>query len=219
MNLSDITIEKLIEYITIDKKYRPGDRLPNEQELASELGVSRNTIRTAVRYLVGQGVLEIKIGRGTYVAEKSNITNDYGFDKLQVAHLKLRDLYEVRLILEPTLAYYAATRATDEELDGIIQLGSHLQKYARSSHDDSEGNELFHLAIVRAAHNEFGVRLWSTLNTALQQAFQDCKITQSITDFYMDHELIMYYLKRRDPDGAKLAMDLHLKNSMKFYRL
>lgn len=62
MKLADATIEKLIEMITTEKKYKPGDKLPNEAALAQELGVSRSTIRTAVRYLVGQGVLEIKIG-------------------------------------------------------------------------------------------------------------------------------------------------------------
>ena len=63
MKLSDIAISKLLDLITVQKKYQPGDKLPNEAGLAQELQVSRNTVRTAVRYLVGQGVLEIQIGR------------------------------------------------------------------------------------------------------------------------------------------------------------
>lgn len=66
-------MQKLIHLITVEKKYQPGDKLPNEKALAEELGVSRSTVRSAVRDLVGQGVLEIKIGRGTYVAEQSTI--------------------------------------------------------------------------------------------------------------------------------------------------
>ena len=57
-------MQKLIHLITVEKKYQPGDKLPNEKALAEELGVSRSTVRSAVRDLVGQGVLEIKIGRG-----------------------------------------------------------------------------------------------------------------------------------------------------------
>lgn len=101
MKLSDIAISKLLDLITVQKKYQPGDKLPNEAGLAQELHVSRNTVRTAVRYLVGQGVLEIQIGRGTYVSKQSPVSEDFGFDALKYMHLKLRDLYELRLMLEP----------------------------------------------------------------------------------------------------------------------
>ena len=74
MKLSDIAISKLLDLITVQKKYQPGDKLPNEAGLAQELHVSRNTVRTAVRYLVGQGVLEIQIGRGTYVSKQSPVS-------------------------------------------------------------------------------------------------------------------------------------------------
>ena len=68
MRLIDLASEKLIRLITVDQKYKAGDKLPNEKELADELGVSRNTLRAAVQQLVGQGVLKIRRGRGTYVA-------------------------------------------------------------------------------------------------------------------------------------------------------
>lgn len=61
MKLSDAAMQKLIHLITVEKKYHPGDKLPNEKTLAEELGVSRSTVRSAVRDLVGQGVLEIKM--------------------------------------------------------------------------------------------------------------------------------------------------------------
>ncbi len=82
-----------------------------------------------MRDLVGQGVLEIKIGRGTYVAEQSTIFSDFGFSQLQHIQLKLRDLYELRLMLEPQMAYYAAIRATDEEIRAILDLGSKIQQH------------------------------------------------------------------------------------------
>ena len=159
MKLSDAAMQKLIHLITVEKKYKPGDKLPNEKVLAEELGVSRSTIRSAVRDLVGQGVLEIKIGRGTYVAEQSTIFSDFGFGQLQHIQLKLRDLYELRLMLEPQMAYYAAIRATDEEIRAILDLGNQIQQHKLEGSDDSEGNRLFHIAISRAAHNEFGAPL------------------------------------------------------------
>lgn len=219
MKLSDITIESLINLITVEKKYLPGDKLPNEATLANELGVSRSTLRTAVRYLVGQGVLEIQIGRGTFVSKDSDICADYGFHQLQHVQIKLRDLYELRLILEPQLAYYAALRATDKELENILAIGSDIQQHKIGGEDDSEGNRQFHTAISHAAHNEFGTKLTDILNDALMQAFNDSEFQQHIEDFGSDHQLIMDYLAKRDANGAKLAMDLHLKNSIKLYQL
>lgn len=150
MKLSDIAISKLLDLITVQKKYQPGDKLPNEAGLAQELHVSRNTVRTAVRYLVGQGVLEIQIGRGTYVSKQSPVSEDFGFDALKYMHLKLRDLYELRLMLEPQMAYYAALRATDEELAQILALGRQVDNHSYTKNEDLEGNQLFHNAIVQA---------------------------------------------------------------------
>ena len=219
MKLADATIEKFIEIITTEKKYKPGDKLPNEATLAKELGVSRSTIRTAVRYLVGQGVLEIKIGLGTFVSKNSSICTDYGFHHLQHVQMKLHDLYELRLALEPQLAYYAALRATDEELQNILDIGAKIQRHEISGNDDSEGNFMFHAAIAHAAHNEFGTQVADILNDALKKEFCESEFEQRIEDFGTDHQLIMEYLAKRDADGTRLAMDLHLKNAMKLYHL
>ena len=71
----------------------------------------------------------------------------------------------------------------------------------------------------RAAHNEFGARLAEILNDALVTAFIGTDYQQRIEDFGIDHQLIMDYLENRDADGVKLAMNLHLKNSIKIYHL
>ena len=67
--LSDDIAEMLLSMIVVEKKYLPGDKLPNEIELSKELGVSRITLREAIRILVTRHVLEIKRGKGTFVRE------------------------------------------------------------------------------------------------------------------------------------------------------
>ncbi len=219
MRLIDLASEKLIRLITVDQKYKAGDKLPNEKELADELGVSRNTLRAAVQQLVGQGVLKIRRGRGTYVASGSDATNPFGFDQIHVTQMKLRDLYELRIMLEPELAATAASRATEEDLATIIEIGEKLQHHELEDQDDFEGNHLFHMAIVRASHNEFGIRIFEIIFSTLRELVLAGKISQSIDDFYLDHQLIMDYLKRRDAEGARLAMRMHLLNSVSFYHL
>ncbi|MBR2559173.1 MAG: FadR family transcriptional regulator [Firmicutes bacterium] len=219
MRLIDLASEKLIQLITVDQKYKAGDKLPNEKELADELGVSRNTLRAAVQQLVGQGVLKIRRGRGTYVASGSDATNPFGFDQIHVTQMKLRDLYELRIMLEPELAATAASRATEEDLATITEIGEKLQHHELEDQDDFEGNHLFHMAIVRASHNEFGIRIFEIIFSTLRELVLAGKISQSIDDFYLDHQLIMDYLKRRDAEGARLAMRMHLLNSVSFYHL
>ena len=66
--LSEKTSDRLYELIVEERRYMPGSKLPNENELSGALGVSRTTLREAISFLAAQGVLEIRRGKGTFVA-------------------------------------------------------------------------------------------------------------------------------------------------------
>ncbi|MBP1736287.1 MAG: transcriptional regulator [Oscillospiraceae bacterium] len=220
LKLSDKVVMQLQDMISVQKTYTPGDKLPNEKELAVELGVSRTTVREAIQYLVTQNVLEIRRGKGTFVSETSAVSNEFGFDALKYMHLKLRDLYELRLMLEPQMAYYAALRAADSEIQEILQIGNNIEQGMESKEEDAEGNEIFHNSIAKATHNEFGIKVMELINSALVTAFEDSDIKQKLfDDTIMDHKMIMNYLQLRDAEGVKHAMYLHIKHSMKDYGL
>ncbi len=219
MKLADKAKADLLDLITVQKKYCPGDKLPNENELSTELGVSRTTLREAIQYLTTQGVLEIRRGKGTFVAEESKAQQEFGFDELNVMHIKIKDLYELRMMLEPDMAYFATLRATDEEIEEILELGEKLETIRKD--DDQEDpvlNENFHIAIAQASHNEFGIKLMKIINKALVQAFHESAINQTLfVDLMDDHRMIMNYLRLRDADGVREAMRLHMKHSISDY--
>ena len=216
--LSDKVIKQILDMISVQQKYRPGDKLPNEQDLSLELGVSRTTLREAILYLVTQNVLEIRRGKGTFVSEQSKIDDDFGFDDLKYMHLKLRDLYEVRSMIEPEMAYYAAKRATEEELNEILELGRQIEEHQDECDENTQGNQAFHIAIAKATHNEFGIRICQLTNEALIEAFEERNLKQTLfEDTLMDHRMIMKYLQMRDGEGAKQAMYLHMKHALKDY--
>ena len=218
MKLSDKAKTNLLELITVQKKYKPGDKLPNENDLATELGVSRTTLREAIQYLSTQGVLEIRRGKGTYVADNSTAKEEFGFDELNVMHIKIKDLYELRMMFEPDMAYYATQRATEEEIAEILRLGEQLEEVSKTNQEAPVLNEQFHIAIARASHNEFGVNLMEIINEALIQAFEESRISQILyTDVVDDHRMIMNYLRLRDAEGVREAMRLHMKHSMNDY--
>ena len=82
-NLSQQTAERLYNQIVAEGRLSPGDKLPNEVDLSHELGVSRATLREAIRALTVQGVLEVQRGRGTFVSRQVAEIEDFGFGRLE----------------------------------------------------------------------------------------------------------------------------------------
>lgn len=122
--LADSTASEILKMIEEQERFKIGDKLPNENDFASELGVSRSTFREAVKILTTYGILEIKRGKGTFVTSNTIIdSND-----LSDITSGLDDLFEMRLMFEPDCAYYAALRATDEEIKIICECGEAVEK-------------------------------------------------------------------------------------------
>ena len=95
--------------------YEAGQKLPNENDLSLQLGISRTTLREAIRILVSQGHLQVRRGSGTFVSGPLNQAAETSLD-MNDMKVTLRDLYEARLIFEPQAAALAARRASDEEI-------------------------------------------------------------------------------------------------------
>ena len=108
--LSESVADDIRTMITIEKRFCPGDKIPNENELSRELDVSRTTLREAVRILITNGVLEIRRGLGTYVREEKETYAGMALGSLTDTKAGARDLYEMRLIFEPEAAALAAPR-------------------------------------------------------------------------------------------------------------
>ena len=122
------------------------------------------------------------------------------------------------MMLEPDMAYYATMRATEEEIAEILRLGKRLEEISQKSTEDPVLNEQFHIAIAKASHNEFGVKLMEIINQALVEAFHESRLSQTLfSDMIDDHRMIMNYLEMHDADGVREAMRLHMKHSVKDY--
>ena len=133
--LSDRIADDILNMITIEKRFFPGDKLPNENDLSKELNISRTTLREAIRILVTNGVLEIKRGLGTFVRTDISVENLNELNPLSMAKVDAKDLYEMRLIFEPEAAYLATIRATDDELKRIIDLGKRIEEKIKNRED------------------------------------------------------------------------------------
>ena len=214
IKLSEQTADRLYEMIVDEHRYQPGSKLPNENELSEELRVSRTTLREAISFLVAQGVLEIRRGKGTFVAGDLPVS---GLDLTSLAGLRSRvrakDLFEMRLIFEPATVALACQRGTDEELRQIQKKAERVEQAAAEGGDWPLADQEFHWAIIKASHNEYMRRLYPIINSADNEILQISQNRQHMQDVALsDNRMILEFLMKRDEGGARHAMSIHMKH-------
>ena len=196
------------------KKLQPGDKLPSERELAETLGVSRSSIRDAIRSLELMGMVEPRQGAGTIVRE---ISSDSLVNPLANA-IKRKDeliseLLDFRLMLEPPLAARAATRVSADEIaemEEILQRQS--DKHSRGEAAVAEDSE-FHYAIALASGNSVVLKVLDILMDLLRDTRErSLQVEGRLQRSLAGHRRILAALKRHDAEAAKAAMRRHIED-------
>jgi len=209
--LADSTAQRISKMIDEEGKFQPGDKLPNENEFSAELGVSRSTLREAIRILTTNGALEIQRGRGTFVTANAVVDAD----SLSDITSGLGDLFEMRLMFEPDCAYYAAQRATDEEIATICKWGEEVEQKILSGEDRTVEEQKFHESIANATHNSFVQQFMPIIFNAIKKGVVVLMKDGSVSSDNMnDDRLIMDFIKKRNAEGARTAMRLHIIHAM-----
>ncbi len=144
------------------------------------------------------------------------LNEEFGLKELSSLQLGVKDLYEMRLIFEPQSAYYAAKRATDKELERILYYGKLEEEQILKKEDRTEVEQAFHKSIAKATHNEFMNRLMPILYQAIDKGvlLSDSN-AEMVQNTLSDHRMIMEFLSKRDAEGAKTAMKLHIIHAMR----
>jgi GntR family transcriptional regulator, transcriptional repressor for pyruvate dehydrogenase complex len=216
-NLAQRTAEVLRRKIYNDKQYALGSKLPNENELSQELGVSRTTLREAIRILVAEGVLHVQRGKGTYVNEVKDQLSD-PLPSFQEQKVALKDLYEARLIIEPAAAALACERATDEEIEEIVQLVEATQEQFTHDYNNEEiiqREKAFHDALIRASHNKVFDHFIPVVNQTIEKTFElEYKWEAVAEGAYNDNFMIIDFLRKRDAEALRSVMTIHLHRAI-----
>lgn len=218
--LSHSAANVIAEMIFLQKRFLPGDRIPSETELAKEIGISRTSLREAVRLLIAKGVLEIRRGKGTFVTAAPSVTDGLlGISMIEDHRLLVRDWFEFRLILEPAVARLATVRASAEEMDTI----EHYEQLAANHLDDSEifdeADTRLHIAIAQATHNQVIERLVPFLQDSVAEARRRSRYMYKktpdpvATNAIVTHRQIVRYMRLGDFEGAGVAMAYHIKRA------
>lgn len=205
-------VDQIRELISAGR-IKPGDRLPPERELAEMFNASRNSVRDAMRVLEQMGLVESRQGDGTYVQSVSaeRLAEPLALMLLQ-SRTQMRELWEVRQVLEPAIAEFAAERITDEELDELEAILEAQRLKVDSGFIALEEDTAFHNGIAEAARNTVMLRTLDTLVDLLRQS-RERALQQRDRPRYslVGHERILAALRRRDSVGARSEMLQHLR--------
>lgn len=206
-------VVKQLKDLIANGELKPGDKLPSERELAAEFDVSRVSVRQALTVLETLGLIERKVGGGTFsVTEKIDFDIDPAIALIMSKKEKLSQPLEVRRMLEPNLAKLAAERAVEED---IINLKSSLKKQEEKIKNDEliieEDNE-FHYYIAKASKNEIALKISELIYDMLYQTREESiKARGGSRRSYEGHIKIIEAIENKDPDAAYEAMMGHLE--------
>src|SRR5579864_3036189 len=219
-SVTEEAIEKIRELI-VSGSWGPGDRLPKESELAAQLGLSRNSLREAVRALSQLRVLEVRQGDGTYVGslEPDLLLESTGF----ISHLLLGegelDLYEVRRILEAAAAALAAARIDQEEK---LELGLRLEQMreVQTVEELVEADVAFHAVIAKAAGNAVLTSLLASLSTRTMRVrlWHGRAADDALDETREEHRRIYEAIVAGDPELARAAATAHIASGERWLR-
>ena len=188
-------------------------RIPPERDLADEFGVARNTVRRAVGLLEQNGTVIRQVGRGTFLAAANANSLSGAVTRMQGS--SPADMMEIRQLLEPSAAAFAATNASVGELNAVRDAhqaaGTALEMPA-FEHWDAE----FHHRIFACSRNEFLKEIHNLMRILRNQSpwFEMKKRTFSEErrrTYCGEHQAILDALLSRDPEGARRAMLSHLQ--------
>ncbi len=163
--LSQQAVEEITNMIVNQRRFRPGDKIPNELDLSNELGISRITLREAIRVLCANGLLEVRRGRGTFVI--SDRVKPAREQNAICADANIRELLELRLALEPMTAHAAARLISDENLKKLQDSFNAMRLLVEQKQDFFREYFHFHQLIAESGGNRPAARFLSEIFYAM----------------------------------------------------
>lgn len=222
MKVSDKVVQSL-RILIEHNNMQVGDRLPAERKLCEQLSVSRSSLREAIQQLTSMGILQSRGGAGTFLQQLSSNWSQHQIVQ-PLSHLIDQDpayrfdVQEARIVLEGGTAWYAAQRATPEDLLNIRRCYEQISHSQGLGNDDqaAQADAKFHLAIAKASHNLVLIQMMRSLFDLLQfnvvlgrrKVYSE---PRRFDQLHLQHHQVMAAIERRDPEAARKAVCGHIE--------
>ena len=216
-DLADRIVDAIKDMIC-DRRLLPGDKLPTERDLAQQFGVSRASVREALHSLETLGLVEARVGSGTYLAENPDGILEHLSWVVYFSGSVEQELRQARSILEPEIAALAAKNATSQDMEELAQTLQRMEATLGDPREAAVQDFEFHVALARAAHN---CVLQETI-VGMQWILRGCILKKLEANPDMDficlseHREIFDAVCRRDAEAARKAMRRSVAESKLF---
>lgn len=218
-SIVDVITAHILDLIK-DDLYKPGDKLPSENDFSEELDASRSSIREALNRLSALNVISSYQGQGYFVNDYNDI--NFIFDErlldLYFKGKNLKDVHIVRKTIEPEIISLACKKCNEEDLEYLTSI---LDKMKEDKKNYNLGNLYersldFHLALAIVSHNTIFAKIMELLTKMIKEAYKTIYIQKiDPEEEYNEHLKLFKSLTFSNPDEAKLLMQKHLDETEK----
>jgi len=211
--ISQNIVEQIRETI-ISGRLKPGDRLPSEKELSAEFGVSKASLREALRALEALGMLEVKqgMGGGAFVTEVDLETaRNNMFNYIFFQNPSIGEFTQLRTFIEPPVAEIAALKCTQADLDYLEDNLNRTREKMDSVPFYYELDTKFHHRIAQISGNRLICFVIDSLKNAIVQIKLQLELDRDFSiQVYKAHMRLFDALRKRDPELARAEMHRHI---------
>ncbi len=196
-------------------RLRPGDRLPSERDLCERFGVSRVTVREALRVLEAGGLIDVRVGArgGAFVTLPTNARLGEGLaDLLQLSPLTAAEVTEARMVFELGIVPLVVERATEEDLVALERLCEGQQAALAEERYNMEMSAEFHIRVAASTHNKAVEMLVHSFHGPLLMSLKEAQIAEPLMGHRGAHEHLdfVHAVRRRDVAEAESIMRTHI---------
>ena len=203
-------------------EFTSGSRLPAERDLARQLGVSRPSVREALIALEIEGVVDVRTGSGIYVMQAGHRSESNGAGSHEPAEWGPLELMRARELVEGEVAALAARNARKTQIAAMSDALDRMQEDASAGIVPRSGDQAFHTAVAQACSNEV-LRdtvhgYWQARSGPLSERLGDhFENPASWNAALVEHAAVLEAIRARDSQGARSAMQTHLKKAYNRY--
>jgi DNA-binding FadR family transcriptional regulator len=215
--MSQVIVDQ-IKILLREGRLKPGERLPSERDLCQRFGVSRVTVREALRVLEAGGLVEIRVGArgGAFLTAPSTEQLGAGLaDLLTLSSLTASEVTEARMVFELGVLPLAVERATKEDIAELLDMVDEGQIALRNETYSMAMSAAFHVRVATCTHNTAVEMLVRSFHGPLLMSLREARVAAPLmghrgTD---EHLEIALAIERRDVDAAVLVMRRHLERT------
>jgi GntR family transcriptional regulator, transcriptional repressor for pyruvate dehydrogenase complex len=206
------------------KRWAPGEKLPSEAELCKVFNVGRSTLREALKSLSFIGMIRMRAGGGSYVADQRSkyLEGPLLLSKgVLNTEKEVNEFCEARLLIETEIAGLCAQRATAQDLKALEKIVRDMKTSIEEGGEGFSGLDCsFHIAIATGCKNEILTELLKHIRDGLQELIAKSLLLPAGMELaYQQHRVLLDALRQHNPGAARKAMRTHLRAFQRGYKV